>query len=339
MFHYKDQLSLSLSSGSGGNGCVSFYRTRTHPRGGPDGGDGGKGGCVVLTSSTKVDGFEHLTKVRRYQASSGHSGGKQLQQGKVGKDIVVDFPMGTLIRNRQGQILKDFNKAEKYIFLEGGRGGRGNAFFKNSVNQAPRQFQKGEKGKTQQVILELKPLIHIAIIGKVNAGKSLFFNLITKARSPVAAYPYTTLVPYQGQVKNFSLTCFIMDIPGLEQGASKSVFKGLSFLRSVQRAHLFLHFIDSSSSYPLEDKQEIEAELKAFDQKHGESYFDPLHKKKTFFILSKTDKIKNKTELDQLAKKFKIKKNQKIFPLSSTTKNGLKLVLSAIQKEIKNELF
>lgn len=332
MFHYKDQLPLHLSSGSGGDGCLSFYRTRKNPRGGPDGGDGGKGGSVIFVSSPQVSGFEHLKKTRRYRAGPGGAGGKQLKKGKEGEDLVLNLPLGALIRDRKGQILMDFQSAGREVFLKGGRGGRGNAFFKSSRNQAPHKAQKGEKGQAAEVILELKPLIHIALVGMVNTGKSSFFNLVTRAKSPTADYPYTTLVPYKGQLKNFSPACFILDIPGLDEGASQSLFKGLSFLRSIQRAKILLHFIDSSSSQPLTDKKKIEKELKAFDQKQVGDYFEPLHRKKTFFILSKTDTIQDSARLGELIRKFK--KRQKVFLLSNKTKKGMKNILSTIEREI-----
>ena len=333
MFHYQDQVSLNLVSGSGGDGCFSFFASRKNPRGGPDGGNGGAGGSLVFVSSPKVNGFEHLKKIRKYKARSGGPGGKQLKKGKKGEDFILNLPIGTVVRNDKGEILKDFSTAKKEVFLKGGRGGRGNTFFKTSFDQAPRRVQKGKKGQTQKVILEYKPLVYIAIIGKVNTGKSSFFNLVTRAKSPVASYPYTTLAPYVGQFKHISSTCFIMDIPGLEKEASKNIFKGLSFLRSIQRAEILFHFIDSISGDPLKDKKEIEQELKIFDQKHGEGYFKDLSRKKTFFILTKADKFKDKTQLNNLIKQFKLKKDQKIFPLSNTTKQGLKNILSAVKKE------
>lgn len=333
MFHYRDQISLHLISGSGGDGCVSFHRTRKNPRGGPDGGDGGEGGSVVLVSTSRVNGFEHLKKIKSYKAEPGGVGGKQLKKGKRGKDLILNLPLGSVVRNSKGQILKDFSKAKKEVFLEGGKGGRGNTFFKTSFHQAPRKFQRGEKGKSQKVTIENKPLIHVGILGKVNTGKSSFFNQVTKARSPVASYPYTTLKPYIGQIKNFSSSCFVMDIPGLEKGASKSVFKGLSFLRSIQRARLLLHFIDSASDTALSDKKEIEEELKRFDKKYLDDYFGKLSHKKVFFILTKIDQLKEKKDWEKLAKKISLKKGQKIFPLSNKSKEGLKRILSAIEKE------
>ena len=319
-------------SGSGGDGCVSFFAKRTNPRGGPNGGDGGAGGSLFFQSSPKYRDFEHLKKKKKYQAESGKTGGSELRQGKKGKDFILSLPLGTLVRNSKGQILKDFPKAKKELFLKGGPGGRGNAFFKTSLNQAPRKFQKGAKGKSCKVILELKPLVQLAVIGKVNTGKSSFFNLVTRAQSKVASYPYTTLSPHLGKMKHLDKPCFIMDIPGIEKGASNSLSKGLSFLRSIQRAKLLLHFVDSCCEKPLVDRRETEEELKAFDKKYGEFYFTKLSQKKMFIIFTKVDELKADCSFYQLVQKMKIKKDQKFFFLSNKTKRGLKELLSDIEK-------
>ena len=337
MFNYRDQLPLSLVSGDGGDGALSFYRTRKNPRGGPDGGDGGRGGSITFSASNRWKGFGHLKQVKKYRAGSGAKGGKQLKRGKRGQDIILDLPLGTLVRNPQGQILKDFIIDKQEIFLEGGRGGRGNAFFKTSLNQAPKQFQKGEKGKNQKVILELKPLVDIAIIGRVNTGKSSFFNLVTKARSKVAVYPYTTLAPHIGRLKQCSSSYFLMDIPGLERGASKNIFKGLSFLRSLQRVKLLLNFIDSSSRSPLKDLLEIDQEMQAFDKKYSEEYFQKLKQKPIFYVLTKTDKLFSQKALSDLVRRITIKKKQKIITLSNKTKTGLEELLFEIEKCLSTE--
>ena len=329
MFDYKDQFSLCLISGTGGDGALSFFRTRKKPRGGPDGGD------VIFVSSPKVSGFEHLKKLKKYQADPGHSGGPQLKKGKRGKDTTLTLPIGTLVRRPKGQILKDFVTAKKEIFLVGGRGGHGNAFFKTSRNQAPQKFQKGEKGQTQKVILELKPVVDFAIIGQVNTGKSSFFNLATQAWSKVGVYPYTTLTPHIGQIKHLSEPHLIMDIPGLGKGASKNIFKGLSFLRSIQRAKILFHFVDVACEEPLKGFNEVRQELESFDKKYKEAYFEGLSMKKTFFVLTKIDKLRNVSSLQALIQSIPLKKNQKIFPLSNKTKKGLKPLLSAMEKEVK----
>ena len=274
---------------------MSFHRTRTQPRGGPDGGDGGKGGDVLFKATIHVKDFEHLKKTRSLKAEDGRVGGSQLKKGAVGKDLIVRVPVGTVLRDEKNRVLRDFSQSLEDVFLEGGRGGHGNHFFKNSKDQAPRKFQKGEKGKLKKVTLEYKPLIDVAIIGKVNAGKSSFFNLVTRRKSPVASYPYTTLIPYEGEIKE-NKGSFLLDIPGLEKAASLSEKKGLCFLRACQRSKILLHFLNSESETVKEDREELEQELKNFDKKHYDNYFEKLSKKPMFYVFSKSDSLMKKKE-------------------------------------------
>ena len=173
---------------------------------------------MLFISSSRVSGFEHLKKVKRYEAESGEAGGRQLKKGRGGKDLSLNLPLGTLVRNEKGQILKDFPKVNREIFLEGGRGGRGNAFFKNSLNQAPKRFQKGGKGQNQKVILELKPPVQVALIGKVNTGKSSFFNLVTKAKSKVADYLIQLWFLILESLKTCLRLVLLWIFPGLVKG-------------------------------------------------------------------------------------------------------------------------
>jgi len=328
MFNYRDQLLIKLVSGSGGSGLSSFHRTKKQARGGPDGGDGGKGGDIFLQSSFTVSDFEALKKIKIHRASSGANGEKQLKKGKNGKDLKIFIPVGTLVKNTKSQVLMDFDREKKELLLQGGAGGRGNAFFKSSRNQAPKQFQKGKKGQSLQLLLELKPLIDLALIGKVNAGKSSFFNLTTNSYSKVGAYPYSTLVPHIGQFKESDETCFLMDIPGLDKGASQ----GFSFLRSLQRAKILLHFVEAQKDF-LTDIKELSEELKAFDKKH--SYFEKLSHKKRFYILTKRDKLKKQEDLKAKMKKIKLKKQDKVFLISNKTKQGLAELVKALKRELK----
>ena len=334
MFDYSDQVLCLVASGSGGSGMQSFRRTKKFPRGGPDGGDGGRGGNIVFQSSVTVSDLEHLKKVRTYKAEAGMSGGKQLKKGRDGKDLILPVPVGTLIRNEKNQVLIDFRTEKKETLLGGGSGGKGNTFFKNSRNQAPRYFQKGEKGQSLKVILELKPLIDIALIGKVNTGKSSFFNLVTRAKSKVGSYPYSTLTPHIGQLRATDLVCFVVDIPGLDRGASQSVTQGLSFLRMIQRAKVLLHFLDSQEDF-LKNLKEVEEELKLFDKKYSDHFFGKLSQKKRFYILTKTDCIKKEDSVQAKIKKIKLKKNEKLFLISNKTKQGLEECIKALKSELK----
>ena len=330
MFSYKDRISLTLSAGNGGAGALSFIRKQKQARGGPDGGDGGQGGSVFLSAEPQVSGFGHLKNKAVLKAKRGEDGGKNRKTGKKGCDLSLPLPLGTVVRNSQGQMLKDLKSPGKSLFLKGGRGGRGNGFFKNSRDQAPRRFQQGLKGPCLKLILELKPLIHIALLGKTNTGKSSFFHLVTGAKSRAAPYPYTTLKPHIGRLKNFHPDRFVLDIPGLEKGASKSLSRGLAFLRSLQRASLLLCFIDSLSPTALRDQQELEEELQAFDRDHREGHFGPLSRKKRLFILTKTDQIKKPRHVGELIRKFPPGPARPL-PLSNLSKKGLKDILSALR--------
>ncbi len=334
MFHYDDQVSLTLVSGSGGSGCLSFHRTRKQPRGGPDGGDGGKGGDILFHSSSEVKNLEVFKKKRIFKAEAGESGSNQLKKGRDGKNLVIFIPIGTLIRNKRQEILQDFETEKQIPFIQGEQGGRGNAFFKSSLNQAPRKFQKGQKGKEHRVILEFKPIMDVAIIGETNTGKSTFFNKVTRAKSPIDSYPYTTLVPYLGKMTFRNGKIFLMDIPGLEQGAYEKVSRGLSFLRSLQRAKLLLHFVDSQSENPLASQKKIEKELESFDKKYPQSFFQKLSQKKRFLILSRIDELEE-GELKNLVEKIKQRSSVKVFCISSHKNKGIEELLVAIEKEIQ----
>ena len=325
-------MSLTLCSGSGGAGCLSFHRSRKIPRGGPDGGDGGPGGDVVFFFTPQVRDFRHLKRREKYEAGAGQVGKSQQRTGQKGKDLLISLPLGTLLRDEHGNFREDFKVPGKVLFLKGGMGARGNAFFKSSLNQAPRKIQRAQPGIKKRIILEWKPLIDIALIGKVNTGKSSFFNQVTKGKSPVASYPWTTLIPYLAEMKSFPKKVVLMDVPGLEKGASKKESRGLSFLRSLQRASLLLHFLDVSSQNILLSFQEMEEELKAFDKTSSPSSFSPLQKKKRFLIVSRVDREKKSIVKKKIQKIQSIQKNI-IFPLSSKTGEGMKEILLAIKKE------
>ena len=331
MFHYRDRIDLDLVSGSGGPGALSFFRLIGKPRGGPDGGDGGRGGDIVFMSSHRLSRFEPLLlRQKRISAGQGKAGGSALKKGKKGEDFILKIPIGTVIKDQKGTILRDFNREQREVFLRGGKGGRGNSFFKNSRNQAPQTVQKGEAGLRSKVFLELKPMAQLALIGKTNSGKSSFFNLITRAKSKIGAYPYTTLVPYIGKLKKLPL--FVVDIPGLEKGAGQSDSKGRCFLRTVQRVDLLLFFLDSSSENLLQDKRELEQEMNLFDSAQKETYFKAFRQKSVFFILSKTDKLKNQgQQLKEIEQTIPLKAGQKLFPLSNKSGSGLSEILSAIE--------
>ena len=331
LFHYKDQIALTCISGSGGPGAISFRRTGAVARGGPDGGDGGDGGDIIFSSMKNIKDFSHLSRKKRWIAGSGKSGQGGLKTGAKGKDRVIPIPVGTVLRDKQTNILMDFKASQPLVFLKGKKGGRGNAWFKTSLNQAPRQFHKGIKGQEKKVILEFKPLIKVGLIGHANAGKSTFFNIITGARSPVADYSYTTLKPYYGRIKGLTSEDILMDIPGIAKGAHQSFAKGLSFLRSLQRAELLLHFIDSTSQDPLATKREIEEELESFDKKFSDKEFSALREKKRWIVFTKIDLLPDQKFLNQVKKS-----SFRIFTLSNKSGKGIKELTVAIKKNLSD---
>lgn len=331
MFSYKDQVVLTLLSGHGGRGALSFYRTKKSPRGGPDGGEGGDGGDILFCPDSRYKDLSHFERKTIFKASNGKPGDQQNKSGAQGGDLEIGVPLGTIVRDENDVILLDLINPGNICFLKGGKGGKGNAFFKTSLNQAPRHFQKGMPGIEKKVKLEFKPFADIALLGKPNAGKSTFLNFISKASSPVASYPYTTLSPYLGKVSDTS--CFAIDIPGLAKGASEKVSKGLSFLRIIQRAHLLLHFIDASSPSLQEDKNEIEAEIKQFSKNFSEKHFVDLDKKTRFLVFSKIDQVKE-AQLKQIKKQINPDKKMKEFYISCLKEQGIQELMSAVKKEI-----
>ena len=261
MLHYKDRIRLTLIAGSGGPGALSFHKTRGSPRGGPDGGDGGDGGRIGFISDPRRKDFSHFKNQTCFKAQDGGGGLSLRRSGRKGKDLTLPVPPGSLLKNERGELLKDLSLLQQPFFLlKGGKGGKGNGFYKSSVNQAPAQFQKGLSGENRCVILELKPLTDIALVGKVNAGKSAFFNKATGGKSPEGDYPCSTTVPYYGRILSLSLS--VMDIPGLSLRAGKEA----AFLRLMGRAKILLIFICCAEPDPVKILKEIEERLSAFDR-------------------------------------------------------------------------
>ena len=278
MLQYTDQLKMHLIAGAGGQGALSFCRSRTRPRGGPDGGHGGPGGQIGFFSDSRYKDFSHLKKKTFFKAKKGGKGEGALKSGPKGDDLLIPVPQGTLIRDIKGRFLKDlFQEENPFWFLKGGQGGKGNSFYKNSKNQAPIQFQKGRPGEQAQVVLELKPLVEIALLGRTNTGKSTLFNKITGGKSPIGDYHCTTLNPYYGQIKAFSLPCFLMDIPGIPEESKQET--GVPFLRLTGRAKLLLIFLNANEN-PIETLIQLNSELKAFDKNHNVDKTFALGKKK-----------------------------------------------------------
>jgi GTP-binding protein len=282
-----DEVTITIRSGSGGPGCVSFRRERFIPKGGPDGGDGGKGADVILSASSQKRTLHDFRFKRQFNAPNGQSGQGRQKAGKSGEDLIIPIPPGTLVINAEtDEVIKDFiEPGESFRAAKGGRGGLGNARFKTSTHQAPRFAQPGEPGESFILRLELKLLADVGIVGFPNAGKSTLISAISSARPKIGDYPFTTLTPnlgvvYAGQDKSF----VVADIPGLIEGAHEGAGLGIQFLRHVERTTILIHLIDASEidpDDPLSRWRAINKEL--------ESYSPELARKPQMVVLNKMD--------------------------------------------------
>ncbi len=263
-----DQAFIHVKSGKGGDGVVHFRREKFEPRGGPDGGDGGRGGDVIFEVKTTLNTLVSLQYAKEYRAADGANGSKSHSTGRSGETLVIPVPPGTIIYDAQdGKILADLvGEGQRVIICRGGRGGRGNSHFANSRNQAPRVAEKGEPAEEKGLRLELKLIADIGIVGVPNAGKSTFLAKVTQAKPKVAPYPFTTLTPNLGVATlDDENTLVLADIPGLIEGAHKGTGLGHDFLRHIQRTRVLIHLLDGTSEDPVLDFAQINSELALFD--------------------------------------------------------------------------
>lgn len=268
-----DQALIQVSSGKGGNGIVHFRREKYVPLGGPDGGDGGRGGDVIIEVKPTLNTLSAFQHKQRFSAQPGKNGGGSNKTGRSGKDLVVYVPPGTLIYNDEtGDLIGDLLSAgERIVIAKGGVGGKGNARFANSRNQAPRIAEKGEPAQTRQIRLELRLIADIGIVGVPNAGKSTLLSVVTNAKPKIAPYPFTTLEPNLGVAElGNELTLILADIPGLIEGAHQGIGLGHEFLRHIQRTKVLIHILDGLAEDPVLDYAQINSELALFDPKLGE---------------------------------------------------------------------
>ena len=264
-----DHVEVTFISGKGGNGCVSFRREKFIPRGGPDGGDGGRGGDIVLKSSKEIGALVDFKYRRIVRAENGGNGMGKKRTGKSGASTVLTVPEGTVVKTSPDEkLIFDFDRADLSLTIaRGGKGGKGNTHFKSSVNQAPRQFQKGEQSETVRVILELKLIAYAGLVGLPNAGKSTLISRMSAARPKIADYPFTTLTPHLGVVYNRHQSLVMADIPGIIEGAHRGEGMGLEFLRHIERTRLLIFLIEAvstSGQSPLETLTVLENELREY---------------------------------------------------------------------------
>ncbi len=283
---FVDSAFIHVKAGHGGVGCVSFRREKFVPKGGPDGGDGGRGGDIIIRANKQLSTLLDFQYKKEYEAQRGEHGLGSNQTGKSGKDIVLEVPVGTLIKDAEtGKVIGDLLKEhDELLVVKGGRGGRGNSAFATSTNQSPRQFEQGEPGEEHEIELELKLLADVGLVGFPNAGKSTLISVISAAKPKIADYPFTTLVPNLGIVRIDAGKSFVVaDIPGLLEGAHKGKGLGIQFLRHVERTRVLVFLIESTSNDPKADYKILMNELKQFNAH--------LTKKPKIIAITKTDII------------------------------------------------
>ncbi len=282
-----DEATITVQSGDGGRGCASFRRERFIPRGGPDGGDGGKGGDVILKATSRKRTLYHLQFKKHYQAPNGASGQGRHRSGRGGEDLVLEVPLGTILTDvENGESLGDLvEEDQELVVARGGRGGLGNLHFKSSTNRAPRYAQPGEPGVLRTLKLELRLLADVGIIGLPNAGKSTLISTISSARPKIADYPFTTLTPILGVVQVHGSEPFVVaDIPGLIEGAHSGAGLGTRFLRHIERTRVLVHLIDAAAldaDDPLRPYRIVQRELML--------HSSALAHKPTMVVLNKLD--------------------------------------------------
>ena len=260
---------VKLHAGKGGPGCVSFRREKSIPKGGPDGGNGGRGGNIIVQGDSNLHTLQDIRYSRIYTAKNGTPGLSSMKTGKDGEDIIIRVPLGTLIRNvTSGMVAADIvEDGDEVVICKGGIGGKGNVNFKSSTHQTPRYAQPGTEGETGEFEFELKILADVGLVGLPNAGKSTLLSVLSKARPKIADYPFTTLEPHLGIVKTGEYQSFLMaDIPGLIEGASKGKGLGHQFLRHIERNRLLLYLIDGNEEEPLNIFNTLKNELKTYNE-------------------------------------------------------------------------
>jgi len=322
-----DEARIKVIAGSGGRGCISFRREKFVPRGGPDGGDGGKGGDVILIADKELESLIDFRYKRYYKAKSGAHGRGKDQHGKNGAHLLIPVPLGTVVRDdATDALLKDFSSpGEKLVVTQGGLGGRGNASFVSSTRQAPRHAQGGQKGETRWIKLELKLLADVGVIGLPNSGKSTLVSRISAARPKIADYPFTTLNPCLGVVKYSEDKTFIVaDIPGLIEGAHRGSGLGTTFLRHIERTCVLIHLIDGSDFTPRNP-------LKAFKIINNELklYNPSLTDKPQVIAINKMDLPESQDHYPKL-KEYIEGLHLKIFPISAATGRGVKSLIAHV---------
>jgi GTP-binding protein len=330
-----DETTIRIKAGDGGNGCLAFRREKFVPRGGPSGGDGGKGGDIIMESSERHNTLVHFRFNPEYKAERGRHGEGSNKTGREGVDILLKVPVGTIVYDADsGEIVHDFSLPDdRIVIARGGRGGRGNARFKTSTHQAPREHEEGRPGEERTLRLELKLLADVGIVGYPNVGKSTLISRISAARPKIADYPFTTLEPNLGVVAvgdpPHEMSFVVADIPGLIEGAHQGAGLGTQFLRHIERTRLLVHLVDISDASgrpdPVQDFEVIMGEL--------ESFGAGLKTKPMILAASKSD-VANKTKLAKL-RRYAKSHGLELFPISAVTGEGVEKLKYAMADKVE----
>ena len=328
---FLDQAKIYIKAGDGGSGSASFRREKFIPKGGPDGGDGGRGGHVYMMVDTNLHTLQDIRYRRRYKAENGHKGKGSNKTGRSGKDIMILVPAGSIIRKKGSKkVVVDLKEeGQKHIICHGGQGGRGNTRFKTSTKQAPRNAQPGIDGESGNFEVELKILADVGLVGLPNAGKSTLLSVLSSARPKIADYPFTTLIPNLGVVQLDDFSTFVAaDIPGLIEGAHLGKGLGIRFLKHTERSRLLVHLLDFSSSNsrdPLDDYQIVQRELEFFSEK--------LCQRPQILVASKVDHPEAKKKFETYKSRLRDINPQMHF-ISSMTGEGVPKLLWKIKETL-----
>jgi len=327
---FTDRVKVFVKAGDGGAGQLSFRREKFVPRGGPDGGNGGRGGNVVLEVSRQLNSLQDYRFKHHFAADRGGRGGGSRRHGKDAPDVVLQVPPGTLVKDEDGKTLADLvADRQRLVVARAGRGGRGNASFKTSTRQTPRFAELGEPGESRWLWLELKLIADVGLLGLPNAGKSTLLSVASAARPKIADYPFTTLEPVLGVVELADDASFVMaDLPGLIEGAAEGAGLGLQFLRHVERTRALIHVIDASSGDRQKlwnDYQQVRTELK--------KYSPALARRPQLIALSKMDAVTDSSEVVAFRQRL-VKLRRRTFPISAVTGEGVQDLLWATQRTL-----
>lgn len=329
---FVDYVKIYAQAGKGGDGAISFRREKYVAAGGPDGGDGGRGGSVYFKVDKDVNTLLDFRYKKKFKATPGENGQGARKYGKSGKDLYISVPIGTVVKDAEtNEILADLSEPEQEVMLlKGGKGGLGNSHFATATRQAPRFAQDGEPGEDREFILELKLLADVGLLGFPNVGKSTFLSVVTSATPKIANYHFTTIEPNLGVVKSSYGDSFVIaDIPGIIEGASEGTGLGIQFLRHIERTRLLLHFVDVSCSEgrkPVDDYKAINKELAEYSKK--------LAQRIQIIVATKADIMTDTTGFEEL-KKVAEKNNQKIFKISSATGEGVEELMNYVSEVLK----